>query len=177
MRTQHHTKNVVTLRRWEGVDCSNIGTKQHSNNVTEITCLTNPWDYSGEAKDAVVLVSVMPYGNARVEEGLSWSYVDLWSETTTWGGEVENIPRAGDSVTITEGQYIVMDTSPPPLFLLIIYGGVLEFSQDVGDLALNASYIFVFGGKFVRFPKYSSTRIGLLDRLLDLKTSRSRIKP
>lgn len=167
----------MTFRRWEGVDCSNIGTKKHSDNVTEITCLTNPWDYSGDAKDAVILVSVMPYGNALVEGGLSWSYVDLWSEVTTWGGDVENIPRIGDSVTITEGQYIVMDTSPPPLFLLIVYGGVLEFSQDVGDLALNASYIFVFGGKFVRVLDYSIHRLGLVGRSWDLKTSRSRTKP
>ena len=52
-------------------------------------------------------------------------------------------------MVITQGQYIVLDESPPALHLLLVYGGVLEFSRDVGDLALNASYIFVFGGKLV----------------------------
>lgn len=61
---------------------------------------------------------------------------------TTWGGDEANVPAEGDSVTITQGQYIIMDESPPPLYLLIVYGGILEFSPDVGDLALNASYIF-----------------------------------
>lgn len=137
------------LCAWEGVDCSSIGFEKIDNNVTQVTCLTNPWDYSGDAKEAAVVVTAGPYGNARVENGIVWSYIDLWSSVTTWGGNRDNIPDVGDSVTITQGQYIVLDVSPPSLFLLIVYGGVLEFSPDVGDLQLNASYIFVFGGKFI----------------------------
>jgi cell migration-inducing and hyaluronan-binding protein len=69
--------------------------------------------------------------------------VDLWSSKTTWGGNEP--PKAGDSVVITEGQYILLDESLPSLNLLYIEG-VLEFSNEVGDLSINASYIFIYGG-------------------------------
>lgn len=138
------------LCSWDGVDCSTVGfVERFENGLSQITCLTNPWDYSGDAKDAKVVVTSHPRGNAHVASGLTWSYIDLWSAVTTWGGDRANMPGVGDSVTITQGQYIVLDISPPSLFLLIVYGGVLEFSPSVGDLELNASYIFVFGGKLV----------------------------
>ena len=135
---------------WDGVDCDTLGIAFHNEtNTTMITCLTNAWDYSGDARDAEILVSLWPWGHARNPHSLTWAYVDLWSSLTTWGGLLENKPLEGDSVLITRGQYIVLDESPPALHLLMVYGGVLEFAQEVGDLALNASYIFVFGGKMV----------------------------
>mgnify|MGYP003307879992 FL=1 len=135
---------------WDGVNCDNLGIAFHNEtNTTMITCLTNAWDYSGDAREAEILVSLWPWGHARNPNQLTWAYVDLWSSLTTWGGVLENKPLEGDSVVITQGQYIVLDESPPALHLLLVYGGVLEFSRDVGDLALNASYIFVFGGKLV----------------------------
>ena len=135
---------------WDGVNCDNLGITFHNEtNTTMITCLTNAWDYSGDAREAEILVSLWPWGHARNPNQITWAYVDLWSSLTTWGGVLENKPLEGDSVVITQGQYIVLDESPPALHLLLVYGGVLEFSRDVGDLALNASYIFVFGGKLV----------------------------
>ena len=135
---------------WDGVNCDNLGIAFHNEtNTTMITCLTNAWDYSGDAREAEILVSLWPWGHARNPNQITWAYVDLWSSLTTWGGVLENKPLEGDSVVITQGQYIVLDESPPALHLLLVYGGVLEFSRDVGDLALNASYIFVFGGKLL----------------------------
>ena len=82
-------------------------------------------------------MSLWPWGHARNPNQITWAYVDLWSSLTTWGGVLENKPLEGDSVVITQGQYIVLDESPPALHLLLVYGGVLEFSRDVGDLALE----------------------------------------
>ena len=59
-----------------------------------ITCLTNKWDYSGDAKDASVVVTLEPWGNARNPSGLTWSYIDLWSALTTWGNDAANVPEA-----------------------------------------------------------------------------------
>ena len=44
---------------------------------------------------------------------------------------------------------IYLDESPPPLYLLTVYGGTLRFADWAGDLSLNASYVFVFGGKLI----------------------------
>jgi len=127
-----------SLCDWDGVQCGNI----HGSD-TSITCLTNPWSYSSSPWKQDVKIYVEGKGNALAEDGVHYSYVDFWSSRTTWGGR--DPPSAYDSVVITEGQYIVMDVSPPPLGLLYIEG-VLEFDREAGDLALNASYIFIYGG-------------------------------
>jgi len=62
-----------------------------------ITCLTNKWDYSGDAKDAELVVTLDPWGNARNPLDLTWSYIDLWSALTTWGGDEANVPAEGES--------------------------------------------------------------------------------
>ena len=72
--------------------------------------------------------------------------MNLWSSTTTWGGN--DPPVSGDSVVITYGEYIVLDVIPPELYLITIQG-TLEFSRDVGDLALNASYIVIQYGRLI----------------------------
>lgn len=56
--------------------------------------------------------------DARYLRQVSWSYVNLWSHKTTWGGNP--LPITGDSVVITYGEYIVLDISPPALNLLTI---------------------------------------------------------
>ena len=45
---------------------------------------------------------------------------------------------------MTQAEFIVLDTSPPGLELLLLMGS-LVFAED-RDLALNASYIFIHGG-------------------------------
>ena len=72
-----------------------------------------------------------------------WTYADLWSSATTWGGSLANKPTAGDSVIITLGEVIYLDEIPPQLYLLTLDGGTLIFADWIGDIALNASFIMV----------------------------------
>lgn len=63
-----------------------------------------------------------------------------WSEASTWPG---GPPRAGDDVTIPEGQTILLDEAPPALGHLRIEG-TLRF-EDARDLSLTADWILVEG--------------------------------
>ena len=126
---------------WDGVDCSGLGVDPTG---TSLTCLTGVWDYSGDAFNREVDVSVGANGLALTADTVRWSYANLWSSKTTWGGN--DPPIEGDSVVITYGEFIVLDVSPPELVLLTIQGN-LEFARDVGDLALNCSYIVLHYGR------------------------------
>ena len=102
------------LCEWDLVECGGLGVTP-----TEITCLTNPWDYSDDAFHGDVTVNV-PTGDAVVDGSVDWSYMNLWSSTTTWGGN--DPPVSGDSVVVTYGEFIVLDVSPPSLYLLTLQG-------------------------------------------------------
>jgi hypothetical protein len=91
-----------------------------------------------------------------------------WSSLTTWANQEP--PLAGDTVVIPFGQSVLLDESPPKLFLLLVQvrgvwvplcralsthtrlvprlwpQGDLIFDRK--DLSLDANYIFVYGGKF-----------------------------
>ena len=131
------------LCEWDGVNCDGLGV---SDGGTAITCLTAPWDYSGDAFDQPVVVSVAEKGHAVNAGNVKWSYMNLWSSTTTWGGN--DPPIEGDSVVITYGEYIVLDISPPELNLVVVQG-TLDFHRDVGDLNFNASYIVLHYGRMI----------------------------
>ena len=141
---------------WDGVDCTEMGLVEtdrvdavSGEIVSVLTCITNAWDYNGDAFEREVQLYVDNWGDAAVEDDIAWSYCDLWSSATTWGGDLDNQPASGDSVVITTGEFIILDENPPPLYLLTIYGGTLKFADWVGDLALNASYIFIYGGRLI----------------------------
>ena len=140
-RDQIGTYRGRHLCDWDGVECSGLGVDATG---TRVTCLTGVWDYSGDAFDREVEVFVDGRGRGLTNPKVQWSYANLWSSTTTWGGN--DPPIEGDSVVITTGEYIVLDVSPPELFLLTIQGN-LAFSQDVGDLELNCSYIVLHLGR------------------------------
>jgi cysteine-rich repeat protein len=109
-----------------------------------VTCLTNPFPMSAAAPIVGdVDVVVEETGLANTADFVEWSYMNLWSAKTTWGGN--DPPMSGDSVVVTQREYIVMDISPPVIHLLILQG-TLAF-QDTQDLMLNASYIFIHGGR------------------------------
>ena len=57
-------------------------------------------------------------------------------------------------------EVIYLDESPPPLYLLTVYGGTLRFADWVGDIALNCSYIFIFGGKFIVGTEENPVQLG-----------------
>lgn len=58
-----------------------------------------------------------------------------------------HIYRLGESVVIPRGQNILLDASPPQLQLIILEG-TLQF-EDIKDVHLQASYIFVRGGHLI----------------------------
>lgn len=49
---------------------------------------------------------------------LNYEYVDLWSRRTTWGGLEP--PIANDSVVVPAGTTVMLDVSPPQLYMLLI---------------------------------------------------------
>jgi hypothetical protein len=51
-------------------------------------------------------------------------------------------------VQVPSGDVVVLDVSPPPLTLVSVQG-TLIFADDHGDLALNASYIFINKGHLI----------------------------
>ncbi len=64
-----------------------------------------------------------------------------WSDPATWPNN--QLPAAGDKVTIASDQEVLLDVSPPALNGLTI-NGKLVFS-DESDLALTTEWILVFG--------------------------------
>jgi len=117
-----------------------------SNNA--IACKTGYHGQTTTAKNGIysIHVYVQPHGYAFDINGLTYQYVDLWSSKTTWGGDVKNMPVAGDLVYIKKGQTVVLDMSPPKLDVLVIEG-TLEFDRK--DLRLDAHYILVKEGHLI----------------------------
>jgi cysteine-rich repeat protein len=109
-----------------------------------VTCLSQPFWNSGAPPTVGAVDLVAPEaGLASVPDNVDWTYANLWSKKTTWGGNEP--PMTGDSVVVTKGEHIVLDISPP-LLELVILQGTLAF-DDSQDLMFNASYIFIHGGK------------------------------
>ncbi|MEO9484361.1 MAG: G8 domain-containing protein [Ekhidna sp.] len=121
---------------------------QYSNDNSE-------WvDYNGGAINGleVVIGQERMYYRARIEEEgctphfsevieiESTTSTNLWSDPATWGSAGK--PQAGDEVTIAEGDYIILDETPPDLGGLLI-NGVLSF--DRSDLSLTTEWIVVNG--------------------------------
>jgi hypothetical protein len=109
-----------------------------------VTCLSQPFWNSGAPPTVGAVDLVAPQsGLASSPDNVDWTYANLWSKKTTWGGN--DPPMTGDSVVVTKGEHIVLDISPP-LLELVILQGTLAF-DDSQDLMFNASYIFIHGGK------------------------------
>ncbi|KAF0286932.1 Fibrocystin-L [Amphibalanus amphitrite] len=123
--------------------------------VTSVTCVTN-----GHVGPGVfdVMVDVPGVGFAQSAEGAQFQYVDRWSSPFTWGGS--DPPSDGQSVSITAGQTILLDTSTPVLRLILIDGGELIFDPDAPFLELNAEYIVVVGGGRVQIGTEESPHQG-----------------
>ena len=82
---------------WDGVECDGLGVRPAGGadgfaNVTTVTCLSNPWDWSytgfdGNARSAYeqpVELYVENWGDAEVAGGVLWSYADLYVEALSW---------------------------------------------------------------------------------------------
>ena len=69
----------------------------------------------------------------------------LWSKSDTW--RLTGVPKDGDSVTIPDGQFIVVDTILPKLKTLKIEG-ILEFDNNQ-EHYLEVDLIFINGGQLI----------------------------
>lgn len=114
--------------------------------TTEIRCTTSAYKPMLTRGDVVVRVSGLGVAvPAAANNGSIWyQYVDRWSALTTWGGDPP--PIVGDSVVIPPGITVLLDTSPPALYALIIQGSLIF--DDSSDLNLTCQYIIVNGGLF-----------------------------
>ena len=121
-----------------GVDC----------NVTSVTptaieCTTGYHGKTDADRTGTGLMSVIVanYGAATAGPSARYTYIDLWSRMSTWGGT--ELPIEGDSVVIPVGTSVLLDISPPKLYVLVIQGSL---TFDRADVNLDAHYIFVQGG-------------------------------
>lgn len=66
------------------------------------------------------------------------------SGLTTWSSWSGRPTAPGQNVTISSTDHILLDTSPPDIYLLDIYGELI-FSPNVANLTLRAYFIYVRG--------------------------------
>lgn len=113
-----------------------------SNNT--ITCMTMPRMMIMPISVNVTIGGVNGTGTALVDTDVVYfRYLDRWSALTTW--KWQEPPMEGDSVYIPPGQSILVDMSPPRLFLVLNQG---EMIFDRQDLTFDATYIWTQGGRF-----------------------------
>lgn len=79
--------------------------------------------------------------------GLVFTYVNMWSQDTTWGGEF--MPMEMESVYIPEGLNLYVDVDKTPMLNALIVEGSLIFGPDADpnhERFFDAHYIFVNKG-------------------------------
>jgi hypothetical protein len=69
---------------------------------------------------STLTLSRQAYGSVLNASGKAFTYMALWSDLSTWGGEVP--PRDGETVHIPKGQSMMLDTSTSKLNLVNIEG-------------------------------------------------------
>ena len=72
-------------------------------------------------------------------------YIDRWSDSNTWGGELP--PVEGESVFVPKGQTLLVDISPPKLKLVTVEGTLIF--EDEKDLTFDAHYIVIREGHLI----------------------------
>jgi hypothetical protein len=123
-----------------GVACAQTPLDVVRSNATHWICTTGPHTTQLTPVPIVVTCAI---GNAITTA--HYQYIDLWSRITTWGNT--HLPVAGNSIVIKEGQRIMMDMSPPKLYLVVIVGGELTFDPST-DVTLECSYLVINHGRF-----------------------------
>jgi hypothetical protein len=113
--------------------------------ATTVTCTTGPApaiDYRRSSLDSSLTLRFPGKGDA-VNNQIRFLYVDLWSQSTTWGGA--SPPREGDSVYIPRGQNVLVDVSTPILNAVIVEGALIF--KDT-PLTFDAHYVMIRAGRF-----------------------------
>ncbi|EFJ47177.1 hypothetical protein VOLCADRAFT_92355 [Volvox carteri f. nagariensis] len=112
-------------------------------NSTAITCTT------GKPPNSILRVplpvTVLQQGRGYARSSAQYQYIDVWSRNSTWGGGP--LPGYEDSVVIPAGVTVLLDISPPKLFIIVLEGN-LVFDDTKDYINLQAHYIIVKGGNF-----------------------------
>ena len=133
----------------------------NSVNSNTIVCTTTARSFIGPSptgRQVLVTVSNSTVGNALLAADTTlntsplvqvpilpfYRYLDRWSALNTWANNEP--PLYNDTVIIPEGQTILMDMSPPLVFVLLVQGVLVWDTQD--GLTLDAYYIWINGGTF-----------------------------
>jgi hypothetical protein len=86
----------------------------------------------------VRVVSVLS-GASVLSPRFVYNYIDVWSARTTWGGLAPPTgcgdyvvdPSCDESVVIPAGQVVLLDVSPPRLYLILIQGTLIFDRKDL----------------------------------------------
>ena len=131
-----------------GFDCSILSANLPAFGTQSIVCSSGRVGVQAGGLKYVKVVSSVRGSGISSEKNVFW-YIDRWSARTTWGG---NLPPTGcgnytvdpdctDEVVIPEGQVILLDISPPRMFLITILGTLIF---DRRDLELQVQSVFGF---------------------------------
>lgn len=115
--------------------------------ATTITCTTSDKPYT---PDEPVLSIVIDTLGAVATQGLVFRYVSLYSEPTTWGGDIP--PLDGESISIPKGQHLLIDVDSTAKLNAVIVEGSIIFPPHESDpthhRTFDAHYVMVQGGYF-----------------------------
>jgi hypothetical protein len=109
---------------------------------SSITCITGRRP-SDNIQENSISVLIPKRGYAIVGDNVQFTYLDRWSELTTWRNQEP--PVDGDFVVIPQGQTILLDVDTPILKFLLIQGQ-LYLDSAKPSISIDAYYIFVYGG-------------------------------
>jgi hypothetical protein len=114
-----------------------------SSSSTQIVCTTINRPYTGKTPTTVISFD----GMGKAANGNhGYRYVSLFSETTTWGGDIP--PLDGESVHIPSGLHLLFDMDSSPMLNLVLIEGSLMFEPNTDPQHLrtfDATFIMVNG--------------------------------
>jgi hypothetical protein len=114
---------------------------------TQVVCTSA--ERTGIVSDHTIVFRIAGYGQATLN-GQDVLYVNKWSETDTWGGELP--PMTGESVHIPVGLNLLVDVDTTDILNLILVEGTLIFAADDDashQRTFHAHIIFINGGHLI----------------------------
>jgi hypothetical protein len=131
-----------------GFPCMMLMLQDSNSSQQIITCKSSASGVINGGLKYVRVVSVIS-GASVLNKQFVFNYIDAWSARTTWGGSAPPVgcggysvdPDCQDSVVIPEGQVVLLDVSPPRLFLLLIQGTLIFDRKDI-HLQVSTSLLF-----------------------------------